>query len=252
MSALEEKQFLQIVNDYINKTRVKGIPMFMSFYNKDWVIAVLNKNIKYGISNNCYFWGGYEEAERQMIGISEYPLENYDFPLSGLRIKVKTGKDRTLTHRDYLGALLNLGIKREVIGDIMLNEEGADIIIKENMSEYISRELISISRYNEIDISQVDISELKISKPNTKECHVVVASLRMDVIVSAGFGVSRSESVKLIDSSKVKCNGMDVTSKQQVKEGDNISVRGYGKIKFRQIKALTKKERLQITIEKYI
>ena len=252
MSDLDEKKFMQLVNDSFNKTKLQGRPVFTNFYNKDWAIAVLQKNHKAGIINNCYFFGGYEGAERQVLGVSEYPIEDYEFPISGIKLKVNVGKNKPLTHRDYLGAIINLGIKREIIGDIMLNDEGADIVLKENMSDYISQELTSVSKYNEIEILQVDVSEIKISIPNTKECHVVVASLRMDVIVAAGFGLSRGESVKLIESSKVKCNGMDVTCKQKVKQGDSISARGYGKVKFGQIKALTKKERLQVTIEKYI
>ena len=249
MSDLDEKQFIQKINNCYRRTINEGRPVFMDFYNKDWAMGVLKKN---GGSKNCYFWGGYEEAERQMIGVCEYSIEQYEFPISGIKIKIDKHKTKPLAHRDYLGALLNLGIKREVIGDIMINEEGADIILRENMSDYISHELTSVSRYNQIQISQVNVSELKISMPITKEYQAVVASLRMDVIVAVGFGLSRAESVKLIQSSKVKCNGMDVTNKQQVKEGDSISARGHGKIKFNKIKGLTKKERLQITIEKYV
>lgn len=249
---IQEKRFVKMVLEYSKRADEQYRPLFTSFYDKQWLNNMLACYVDNSIKEMCYFYGGFETAERQILGISPYPIEGEVFPIVALEVKVKTGIGKLLTHRDYLGALLGLGIERDTIGDIVIKPFGAYIIASESMISYISSNLLSIGRYQNIEQQVIPFSQMVIDPPQVKTYQMTIASLRLDAIVAAAFGLSRSTAAKLIQSERVKCNGIVGNSKQLIKEGDHITARGYGKIKLKQINGLTKKDRLHITIEKYI
>ena len=252
ISDIKEKLFMQSYFEYLHKAEHQNRTFFTDFYNKDWMVQMLKQYGGFVPSHMIFYFGGYESAERQMLGISPFPIEDWQWPITCFKIEVKTGIGKPLTHRDFLGALLGLGIVRETIGDIILAPFGAYIIIEAQMASYISTHLRSIGRYQNITLTEIGFQEIVPEAPNIKTLQVTVASLRLDAIIASGFGISRTTAAKLIAAEKAKCNGVTVSASYLVKEGDSVTLRGYGKIKIGPTLGISKKEKLRIAIDKYI
>ena len=252
IKGIEEKQFIKTITDYTYRANKQNRPFFTTFYNKEWMEHVLSQ---YG-SKEAYiqytFFGGYEGAERQKLAVTPYELNHEEFEIGALNIEVKTGLGKGLSHRDYLGAILALGIERDRIGDIIPHETGAFVLVDEYMIPYLRSQMLTIGRYQKVCVEEMPLSHLTAIKPNTKEWNTTVSALRMDAVAAAAFGLSRSECAKLIQGEKARRNGMSVSSSDLLKEGDTITLRGYGKARLKAINGYTKKERLHITIEKYV
>lgn len=198
-------------------------------------------------------WGGYAQAERQRMAIarSEMPLESSQVELVTLDIAGNFLFD-TATHRDFLGAMLGTGIVREKTGDIIvLGERGAQVIVVPEMAEFLEMNLKQV-RSVPVQTRRIDISEIKIREPKTKEITTVEASLRLDAIASAGFGMSRSKMVDLIDGGDVRVNWKEITQpSSHLKSGDLIAIRGKGRLEIGEI-AITKKERYRVQMTRYV
>ncbi|MBQ8792191.1 MAG: RNA-binding protein [Clostridia bacterium] len=190
--------------------------------------------------------GGFAEAERRIILIGTTEDRIADF-CSVLRIEAFN--DNALSHRAVLGSVLGLGIKREMIGDIIITGKLCDIIIMREMKEYILNNLTKIGREN-VSIKEATFSDLLIANVKREERTVSVASLRLDAVVSSGFGISREKSAGLINLEKVLVNFLPCKNVAKgVSEGDLISVRGFGRIKVLQVLGETKKGRVRILLE---
>jgi photosystem II S4 domain protein len=191
--------------------------------------------------------GGYPQAERQRVAIarSEIPLEAVPLPLAALEISGNFLFDAA-THRDFLGAILGTGIVRDKVGDvIVLGERGAQTIVVPELVEFLELHLTQV-RSVPVKTRQIDLSELKIREPKTKELTTVEASLRLDAIASAGFGMSRSKMVDLIQGGDVRVNWKEVTqASHALKTGDLVAIRGKGRLTIGEI-AVTKKERYRV------
>lgn len=246
----EEKQFLKSLIEYEKKFVTQNRSLFTDFYNKDWMQDVLQRYLGCTQQPGLKYFGGYEDAERAVAGfVDEY---NEDEPICALRINVKTGPQKALSHRDYLGALLGLGIERSKLGDIIIDEQGAYLIVKPPLDEYIQWNVTSIGRYSQIEIRQIDFSEIKAVKPTTKAIRGTVASLRADSIFALAFGISRSTAAKLLQHEKGLRFGSSIESSTILKEGDVCVLRGYGKFRLENIGGQTRKDRISIAIEKYV
>lgn len=201
---------------------------------------------------NILAWGGYPQAERQRIGISrpDIPLERSQIELAVLDIAGNFLFD-TATHRDFLGAILGTGIVREKIGDIIvLGERGAQVIVVPEMVNFLETSVTQV-RSVPVKTRQIEWSELKVRPPQKKEMTTVEASMRLDAIASAGFGLSRSKMASAIASGDVRVNWKEVTqASYNVKAGDLISVRGKGRLEIGDI-AVTKKQRYRINLVRY-
>jgi len=198
-------------------------------------------------------WGGYPQAERQRIAIarSEIPLDQSQVAVIALDIAGNFLFD-TATHRDFLGAMLGTGIVREKTGDIIvLGERGAQVIVVPELAEFLEINLKQV-RSVPVKTQRIDLSELKVREPKKKELTTVEASLRLDAIASAGFGMSRSKMVDLIDGGDVRVNWKEVTQpSSQVKSGDLIAIRGKGRLEVGEI-AVTKKDRYRVQLTRYM
>ena len=204
-------------------------------------------------------FGGYSYAERQMAIFQPdalYAFEDQrspaDYPIGLLKIRPLHPKfAQALNHRDYLGAILNLGIERCKIGDIIVLQEEAAVFIQEKMVQYI---MDSLSRIKHTAVT----SELCQSQdfhytPSYKEIKGTVASVRLDSLLSLAFPLSRSKLTGLIEGAKVYVNGRLITTNSyHVRENDVISVRGMGKLAYKGLLSETKKGRHYVTIHKYI
>ncbi|MDJ0737818.1 MAG: photosystem II S4 domain protein [Nostocaceae cyanobacterium] len=198
-------------------------------------------------------WGGYPQAERKRIAIarSELPLDQSQVAIAAVDIAGNFLFD-TATHRDFLGAMLGTGIVREKTGDIIvLGERGAQAILVPELVDFLQMNLKQV-RSVTVKTQAIELSELKIREPKKKELTTVEASLRLDAIASAGFGMSRSKMVDLIDGGDVRVNWKEVSqASYQVKSGDLIAIRSKGRLEVGDV-AITKKERYRVHLTRYI
>ena len=209
---------------------------------------------------SCY--GGTAEAERfciafdgreQVSGLTKTePEEYYLFPISCILITPSSLKyGEALTHRDYLGALLHLGITRSKIGDIFIKENGAYVFCTEAIAEFICKELCTVK--HTLVHCEITTPEEELLRPELKELTSTVASLRLDAFLSVAFQSSRSSLTAFIDGGKTYVNGRLATKAGlQLEEGDIVSVRGKGRFMVAEVKNLTKKGRIVVTIHKYV
>lgn len=198
-------------------------------------------------------WGGYPQAERQRVAIAraDLPLDQSQVAIAAIDIAGNFLFDPA-SHRDFLGALLGTGIVREKVGDILvLGERGAQAIVVPEMVEFLSMSLTQV-RSVPVKTQAIELSELKIREPKKKELTTVEASMRLDAIASAGFGMSRSKMADLISAGDVRVNWKDITqSSYQLKPGDLVAIRGKGRLEVGEV-AVTKKERYRVQLTRLV
>ncbi len=198
-------------------------------------------------------WGGYPQAERQRgaIARSELPLEPDQIPLALIDIAGNFLFD-TATHRDFLGALLGTGLVREKVGDIIvLGERGAQAIVVPELVEFLELQLMQV-RSVPVKTRPIDWQELRVRQPKKKEMTTVEASLRLDAVASAGFGMSRSKMVDLIGSGDVRVNWKPISqSSHTLQQGDLVAIRSKGRLEVGEI-AVTKKQRYRVHLTRYV
>lgn len=196
-------------------------------------------------------WGGYEDAERCVacFGDREYFTDNTDYPVKCILIKPVNQKFAdNLTHRDFLGSLMGLGIRREVLGDIIISENCGYLFCFDTISDYIIENLTQV-RHTTVKCEVTDnIPVNALPQPENRE--IIVSSERLDVIVSAIYKMSRSQALPLFNTEKVFVNGAVKTSPSAtVNVNDKISVRGFGRFIYKGVLRTTKKDRFVISVE---
>ncbi len=239
----EDGMFLSGIFDNYVRASVSSVPMFSGFMSERKQAMVKEA---FSSENNIRlsFFGGFDAAERKILCFSEDADVLY--PIKVIKADVK-GKAK-LAHRDFLGALMSLGIKRDVVGDIITGEDNL-IFVKEEMTDYI------ITNLGKAKSSNLTLSEYygdnfpKLSEG--KDYFETVASLRLDAVVSCGLNLSREKSKKLIESGRVCVNSFPVESVDfSLSEGDVISAKGFGRFTLKEIKGLSKKGRIILNINK--
>lgn len=199
----------------------------------------------------CVFYGGYEDAERTMAVFLPDYAEPSDCPLSVIRINTAPG-GKMLSHRDYLGSLLGLGIKREMTGDILTTDHGADIIILNEIEDFLLLNYDKAGR-TALTLAAVPIGALCIPEQKTVLRKDTVASLRLDNVIAAAFSLSRAKAAEAIRSGSVFVNSMQAEkTDMQVAEGCKLVLRGKGKAYLREAGGKTRKDRIAVVIERYV
>lgn len=196
--------------------------------------------------------GGYDGAERvKAVFVNEEFRGNPEFALEVIAAKWDE-RYYQITHRDVLGALMGLGIKREIIGDIIMSGHGCQVIIDSSLNNFVTQNFTKIGAAP-ITISHLNLSDLLPREEKVKEIKTTVASLRLDVIAAAGFGTSRSRMSEEIAAGKLKVNWQDAkNSAQSIKIGDIISMRGRGRVEVFEIVGQTKKGRISIVLKRFL
>lgn len=202
---------------------------------------------------SCFFTGGYPQAERQrLVCFPDYLAPEFvDDQLRYLRI---TGcfKFQEVTHRDYLGSILGLGIKREKLGDIILFSGGAQVIADQAVAGYLLQNLNKVHHLT-VRVAEISQDELVLPEEKVKVIRATVATLRLDAVAGEGFGISRTQMAKEIAGEKVKLNWLVITNNaQDVKPGDVISIRGRGRVLVDNISGQTKKGRIGLVLKRFL
>jgi len=187
-------------------------------------------------------FGGIEDSERNIIIIGTEDIQDFSTFISILEIE----SNFNLNHRDILGSILGLGIKRDIIGDIIINQNKANVFIIPEMQNYIIQNLQKIGK-EKVNVKSISFNEIIKPAENFKEFITTVASCRLDAIISSAFGISRELSSKLVENDKVKLNYISVTnSSKKISQDDLISVRGYGRIILKSVIGETRKDRVKV------
>ena len=228
---------------------------FLDMYQISLVENFLRK-IKF---KNYILFGGYENAERKILIIYNQRYEKEEIEkqykefFEVTRIILSDYDKGKFVHRNYLGGIVKLGLSREKVGDIIVREDGADIITVKSFSTILSQELKNLNRFESAKIEIKEISELIEKEVEKEEIKIIVPSLRLDNIVSDLIKSSRSKAVNVINQERVFINGQcEVKQSKNIKIGDIITIRGKGRFSIKKEDGTTRSGRPVLIIEKFI
>ena len=250
-----EEQFEKRLIDLANQARMKNIIRYSNFLNLN-ELHIFHSNLQKFSFVEWKIFGGYEFAERQIVAFIPdafclYTQEKIEFPIATLEIKPCSFRfSDFLTHRDYLGAVLNLGIQRNQIGDILAEQGRALLFCKSGIKDLICQELCRV-RHTTVSVREVQEENVDISLKKEKITGSV-SSIRLDAVIAQIFPGSRSRLTGMIEAGKVFVNGkMILSNGYHLKEGDIVSVRGMGRFQYMGEISKSKKGRILIALEKY-
>ena len=211
---------------------------------------------------DTFYYGGYEGAERKtavfipkFYSVAEDEAESFlnDNGFNPLKIlSVRKDKFSVLSHRDYLGALMGLGLKREMIGDIVSDENGCTIFCMKSIADFVAGNLKQAGR-GQLTVCVGDTDEFLAVEGKTETFFASVASLRLDCLVAAAFRLSRTNAVNGINQGLVYLNGSQVMkTDHMLKQGDKLVFRGKGKTVIEEIIGENKKGRIHLNVKRYL
>ena len=198
-------------------------------------------------------FGGHEDAERAMVRFGSSEQLGYEEPFPIVCIEIAPLQQKfaeALTHRDLLGAVMHLGIERTETGDILIRDSTGYLFCTPKIGEYICREL---SRVRHTSVRCTEVTEIPSGiTGKTEAVQLQVSSLRIDGIIAKLWRISRSDCLTLFRSDRVFLNGRCTEhSSVLLREGDRVSVRGYGKFRFAGVEGQTRKGNLIVTAERF-
>ena len=248
----EEKIVLDKVLDKVEESLRMHQPVFTKFLNPHHLHLAQEmleqvRDLKY------LLYGGYKQAERQRLGVMpDYYIESMvDAPLSLLDISGQF-KFQNVSHRDFLGAILGTGIKRSMVGDLVLYKNGCQAIIAPEIKDYLINNLEQVHKIG-VEVKEITFDQLEVKEQRVKKIKDTVASLRLDSVASSGFGTSRSKMSKLIEQGKVKVNWKVVEDPAYfLADDDLLSMRGRGRVKIDELRGKSRKGRIKLTLKRYL
>ena len=195
--------------------------------------------------------GGYQGAERQRaMFVDQDFCGSPSFELAYIRIEWN-GQFEHIGHRDVLGAIMSLGFARTRLGDIIMGNARAGVVTDKKLADYLLTNLTQIG-HSGVKCQLADLSTIPPKEEKYKDLRATVASLRVDSIAAAGYGVSRSRAAADIAADKLKLNWQPVkNSSQNVKKGDTLSLRGRGRLEVAEVRGQTKKGRIGVLVKRY-
>lgn len=215
----------------------------------------IKKNLKL---ENYFFYGVNDNADREILvfypdklneELARNALENI---ISVIRITLPNELENEYEHRNYLSALMKIGVAREKIGDILVCSNGADIVVFNINKEYIIQSLEQLTRFRKAKIEEILLQQIRKKNDNFEESTIIVSSMRIDNIVSELFNCSRSKAEELIKNERVYINyEVILKGSKIVNIRDIVTIRGKGKFIIDGLVRNTRNERLVIKIKKY-
>ena len=222
---------------------------FLNLSEQDTLLKIKNN-----LSMPASLYAPQDTSERKIAVFGSESLFGYppEYPVCVLEIAPLSEKfAEDLTHRDYLGAVLNTGIDRSLTGDIIIREKHAWIYCLTSIAEFLKDSLKRV-RHTEVQLkcASMDIPELT---PVFEELRINVASERLDAIASAFTGITRSKIMPLFTQQQIFINSRIIENPAaRLKEGDVLNIRGYGKAIYEGIDGVSKKGRLYVVLKKYV
>ena len=222
---------------------------------------ILIKVIRLIKFENYKIYGGPDNSNRKIIIVypekmKELFLNNtfkFETLLSVFRIKVPKDDIANFNHSVYLGGIIKLGIKREKIGDILVHDEGSDIIVKKETEKFLYANLKTLTRFRDAQISIIKLNEVTNVDTKFEDIKIITSSLRLDNIVAELAKTSRSKAEEILEQERVFVNYEgESKSTKQIKQKDIVTIRGKGKFIIDEIIGNTRKGNYIIMVKKYV
>ena len=247
----EEEMLLVRVCEKLDTAMHRDIPAATNFLSKREQMLVCE--VLRGAP--IRFFGGLSTAEREIsCYLPDYLDEDWltgeDGPVAAVRAAFF--ERDSLSHRDFLGALMGCGVKRETIGDIYVAEGRCDFLVTREVLPYLLQNFLSAGR-TKLHVERIVVPDVSVPEQKVRQIRDTVPSLRLDGIVSSGFSISRGKAAEYISAGKCELNYAPcVKGDKQAAEGDVITVRGLGKIRLDAVGGNTKKGRICVEITRFL
>ena len=251
----EQRLLLARILDQQLRAQQRGIPTHTGFLSPAEQAQSADLLMAAAPGEGVLF-GGYPDAERKLWGFLPDWLEetawqeSEDCPIRALSATVPSSA--SLTHRDYLGALMGLGLTREKIGDILLTETGAQVLVLAETLPILLSQWETAGRYP-VTLQELPLAELRPAPGQTKKIRATVATPRLDAVLAAGFSFPRSRAAELIRGGRVMVNHRPAEKADKtVEAGDVLTCRGFGKCVLTQIGGTSRRGRIILELDRYL
>ena len=216
--------------------------------------AALADRLLRGLGERGIFWGGYEQAERRMVfflpeWMDAVQTEGEDCPI--VVIRCLHSKNAALTHRDYLGSLMGLGLRRDGIGDILVGGHGADILVLKDIAPYLLMHYSQAGRKH-LQTEEIPLTQLIVPEEKVTMLRDTVASMRLDAVTASLFRMSRAKAADAIRAGKVFVNQQEcIHTDKEIAVHDRITLRGTGRGEVAEILGESKKGRVVLSLKRF-
>ena len=251
----EERVLLARVLDKLELSQNRGVPAHTPFLSPGEQASVQDLLNAWG-RPRCVWTGGYEGAERQVCRFlpdwqePEDALADLEGPLAALEALFP--RDASLSHRDILGGLMGLGLTREKLGDILMEEGRCQLVALREALPILLSQWEGAGRYK-VRLKEIPLDQLTPAPVQVKTIRDTVASPRLDAVLGAGFSLSRSKAAAYISAGKVAVNHREcLKGDKLIEEGDVLTCRGLGKCVVKEVPGQSKKGRTMLVLERYI
>lgn len=208
---------------------------------------------------NYFYTGGFEESERKILLIYPEKLSsiinniNLNEYINAIKITLPNELQGEYSHRNYLGGLMKLGIAREKVGDILVDDNGADILIMPEMERFLLSNIPSLTRFSKSKIEKINLENLRKLEIKKEIIKITVSSMRLDNIVAELAKCSRGKANEILEQERVLVNYEIIQkSSKEIKEQDTITIRGKGRFVINSIVGNTRKGRIFVEVEKFV
>ena len=248
----EERTLLAHVLDRCEISRARNVPAHTDFLSPAELRSAEELLHAARIHDGWRALGGYDRAERRMLCFLPDWQEEPDEAELMAALRVRWHETEDVGHRDLLGSLTALGVVRAKLGDILVSSRAADVIVCADAADFLLREWTGAGRVR-LHAERVGLAALAVPEQKVREVRDTVATLRLDAVVSSGFGMSRGRAAELIASGCVQLNHREtVKPDAPMRAGDVVSARGLGKFELAEVGGLSKKGRTAILVRRYL
>ena len=251
----DDRLLLAKVLDRAEQAQSRNVPAATDFFSPQQIVQAEDLLRLAGIPETGYVrLGGYDGAERNLLLFLPDWMEAEDAgtqsPIRCLRAAFR--EEYKLSHRDFLGSLMGMGIVREKIGDILVGPDSADLLVLESVAEFLRQSWDSAGRAK-LSVTEIPPEYIHIPAVNCQEVRDTVSSLRLDAVISSGLKMARGKAAELIAGGRVQVNWRECTKPDKLlTAGDTVSARGFGKFQLTEVGGTTRKGRISILLKRYV
>ena len=254
----ETELLLSKINDKINFCNTKNKITYTDFLTMPEKVKI-QKHLNLSHIKNYFFFGARENADRELLIFYpekltlEMAQRNLSNIITAIRISLPNSLKGAFEHRDYLSGIMKLGLIREKIGDIIVHENGADIIVLKENAEYLKNNISLLTRFKKSNIELINFQDIIQLENKYEEFNIIVSSMRADNIISEVTHSSRNKTEEIILSERATLN-YEIIEKgsKQLKSSDILIIKGYGKFIIGNFLKNTSSGKLVIDIKKAI
>lgn len=249
----QSRMVLARVLDKGEYARTRNVPAHSQFLT-DGEQGLAEKALTAAGMDRFRFWGGYEEAERKVClflpdWMEELAPGSEDDPLAA--VEVTAPQDARLTHRDYLGSMMGLGLSRDGLGDILAGETGCQVVCLKTALPALMTQWTEVGRYR-VSVRELPLSQLEPGEGDVKLLRETFQSLRFDAVAAAGFRISRAKAASLISGGHIQLNHLPCVKPDRLLEpGDSLTAKGFGKCVLARVTGESRKGRIMAEMERY-